>query len=90
MDAVFIRTVKRNPKDYTLSLPISILKPYNADFDGDTLNLLAFKTTEFKETFGKFFDPTKNFAISRLDGLFNTDIDLLKDQSIGVYDFCTI
>lgn len=85
-----VRNIKRNYNDYSLSLPLFILKGYNADFDGDQLNELAAKTKKVKDTFSRVFDPYTNFAISLLDGKFNTDVDLLKDSSIGIYDFCNI
>lgn len=81
------------PADYSnlcMSLPIAILVPFNADFDGDVLNIYSLKSSKLKRELDKFYNPKKNFYISRKDGLFNRDVDLLKDQSIGLYDFNTI
>lgn len=81
------------PADYSnlcMNLPIATLVPFNADFDGDVLNIYSLKSTKLKYELDKFYNPKKNFYISRTDGLFNKDVDLLKDQSIGLYDFNTI
>lgn len=79
--------VKRDFKDLTLSLPIAILKSLNADFDGDTLNIIAIKTKKFKKKYIKAFSPKFNFYVDRETGLFNSDFDLLKDEQIGLWDF---
>lgn len=76
--------------DFTMSLPIQILSVLNADFDGDTLNILSLKTKELKKAYDKAFNPRKNLPISRNDGLFNNDFNLLKDQLIGLYEFNNI
>ena len=76
--------------DFTMSLPIQVLSVLNADFDGDTLNILSLKTKELKKAYDKAFNPRKNLPISRNDGLFNNDFNLLKDQLIGLYEFNNI
>lgn len=76
--------------DYTLSLPIAILKVLNADFDGDILNIVSLKTKEMVKDFDKTFNPRKSMFISRNDGLFNNDFNLLKDEAIGLYEFNNI
>ena len=85
-----VRTIKKDYKKLSMSLPISILRVLNADFDGDTLNILALKTNELKKKYGKNFDPLYNFFIDRLTGEFNTDFDLYKDQQIGLHAFMNI
>lgn len=59
-------------------------------FDGDILNIISLKTKKLKEAYDKSFNPRKNFAISRNDGMFNNDFNLLKDQLIGLYEFNNI
>ena len=59
-------------------------------FDGDILNIISLKTKEASEAFDKAFNPRKNMFISRNDGLFNNDFNLLKDQLIGLYEFNNI
>jgi hypothetical protein len=58
----------------------------NADFDGDILNIVSLKDKELSNAYNKVFNPKKMY-ISRNDGLFNNDFNLLKDQAIGLYQF---
>jgi len=88
MKVVDIKTDYKN--DFTMSLPIQILPVLNADFDGDTLNIISLKTKELKKAYDKAFNPRKNLPISRNDGLFNDEFNLLKDQLIGLYEFNNI
>ena len=73
-----------------MSLPIPILTPLNADFDGDILNIVSLKTKSLEKHFDKYFNPRKNLFISRNDSLFNPDANLLKDELIGLYQFNNI
>lgn len=83
--------VKREYKDdYTMSLPIQILRVLNADFDGDVLNIISLKTKKLAKEYDRTFNPRKNMFISRNDGLFNDDFNLFKDQMIGLYEFNNI
>ena len=59
-------------------------------FDGDILNIISLKTKKLAKAFDKAFNPRKNMYISRNDGLFNEDFNLLKDQIIGLYEFNNI
>lgn len=81
---------KEYDDDYTMSLPIQILKVLNADFDGDILNIIALKTKSISKAYEKTFNPRKNMFISRNDGMFNDDFNLMKDQLIGLYEFNNI
>lgn len=76
--------------DYTMSLPIQVLTALNADFDGDILNIISLKTREISDAFEKAYNPRKNMFISRNDGKFNNDFNLLKDQMIGLWQFNNI
>lgn len=76
--------------DYTMSLPIQILKVLNADFDGDILNIISLKTKKLAKAYDRTYNPRKNMYVSRNDGLFNDDFNLLKDQMIGLYEFNNI
>jgi DNA-directed RNA polymerase beta' subunit len=89
--AMKVVDVKREYEDdYTMSLPIQILKVLNADFDGDILNIISLKTKKLSKAYDKTFNPRKNMYVSRNDGLFNDDFNLLKDQMIGLYEFNNI
>lgn len=76
--------------DYTMSLPIQILRVLNADFDGDILNIISLKTKKLAKAYEKSFNPRTNMYTSRNDGLFNDDFNLLKDQLIGLREFNNI
>lgn len=76
--------------DYTMSLPIRILPPANADFDGDILNVISLKTKKLAKSYDKRFNPAKNMYVSRNDALFNSEMNLFKDQLVGLFEFCNI
>lgn len=85
-----VRIKKEYNEDYTMSLPLSILTILNADFDGDALNIYSLKTKIMIKAHVKSYDPTRNLFISRNDGLFNSEMNLIKDQIIGLYQFNNI
>ena len=76
--------------DYTMAIPISSLGDFNADFDGDILNIVSLKFGEVSKVFDEKFNPRKNMFVSRNDGTFNDNRNLLKDQMIGLYQFNNI
>jgi len=59
-------------------------------FDGDILNIISLKSKKHIKAFNKTFNPVTSMFISRNDGLFNDDFNLLKDQIIGLYEFNNI
>lgn len=87
---VEVKEVKKDYDDLTMSLPCQILSSLNADFDGDVLNIVSLKGNDFKKKFDKIFNPRNSLFVSRNDGLFNNDCNLLKDQAIGLWSFCNI
>lgn len=88
---VKIKSIKKEfSEDFTMSLPLQILIILNADFDGDILNIISLKTKYLQKSYDKIFNPRKNLYISRNDGLFNNDLNLFKDQLIGLYEFNNI
>ena len=82
--------VKPDIKDFTMSLPESILRLLNADFDGDVLNIIALKITSIRDEYFLKLDPMRNIFISRNDGYYNADAGLFKDQAIELYSFLNI
>jgi hypothetical protein len=56
-------------------------------FDGDILNIISLKAKELEDGYDKGFNPRKTMFVSRNNGRFNCDFHLLKDQSIGLYQF---
>ena len=79
-----------SPENYTMSMPEQVLAVMNADFDGDTLNVISLKTKKLAKAFNKIFNPRFNLFISRNDGMFNNDTNLIKDQLIALYQFNNI
>ena len=73
-----------------MAMPEQVLAVMNADFDGDTLNVISLKTKKLAKAFNKIFNPRFNLFISRNDGMFNNDTNLIKDQLIALYQFNNI
>lgn len=84
-----IKEVTPDMDEFTMSIPISILSGLNADFDGDILNIFVVPTTKMAKKLQKI-NPRKSMMISKNDGLFNSNMGLLKDQIIGLYQFNNI
>ena len=85
-----IAAVKKDYEDLSAGLPIACLSSLNADFDGDTLNIVNLISKEFKKEFSEVLSPRTGFLLSRNDGKLNEDFALLKDQIIALHDFCEI
>ncbi len=83
-----IRKVKRDPNDYTLSVPLGILAGLNADFDGDILNMICIIDSVIKDIFKKF-DPIKYMIIGKDSGELNDYFTITKSQKIDLYYFAT-
>lgn len=59
-------------------------------FDGDILNVVSLKSDDLAKAFNRTFNPKFNLFISRNNGLFNNEMNLFKDQLIGLYEFNNI
>lgn len=68
--------------NYTMSVSLTILKPMNADFDGDALAILLIMNKQFAELTDEVFNPIQ-FFISRNDGLCNSDMLPARDMLIN-------
>ena len=79
--------VKKNYNDLTVSLPIATLRNYNADFDGDVLNFISIKDKEIANELEKVFSPY-SMLLDANNGKFNRNMQLLKDQLVGLEAFC--
>ena len=82
-----VKSIKRDYDDLTMSLSAQVLESLNADFDGDTLNIISIKSNEFKKAFRKVFDPRNTMFISKNTGYCTGG--LIKDQMIGFSNFFT-
>lgn len=69
--------------NYTASVPLRILKPLAADFDGDTLNFLYLINKDFIEAAERVLNPRNAMQISRNDGMFNPDVNHSRDLLIN-------
>lgn len=50
---------------------------------GDTLNLISIKDRNIRELFKEIFSPI-NFIINPKNGAFNEDLNLERDQVLGL------
>lgn len=74
-------------ENLTLAIPqISVLTKFNADFDGDNLTVVSLKTKKQIKATEKF-DPRYSYCVSQNNGLFSTDMGLIKDQIVGLSNF---
>ena len=69
--------------DYTLSVPLQVLKLLAADFDGDAINVMHIINAAFFEAAYEIFNPRNNMYISRNNGLFNKDVMVQRDTIIN-------
>lgn len=69
--------------NYTLQMPLQILPYFNADFDGDVLNLARIISKPFYESVHKVFNPRNAMYISMNDGMVSTFILPYKDIMIN-------
>lgn len=85
-----IARVKRDIADKTLTIPSSVIKGMNADFDGDLININRIPTEYLIKKFAKNLNPKYNLHISRMDGLVNSDTMPIKDEIVDFYCFNTL
>lgn len=75
--------VKHDFNDLTMSLNNFILTLLAGDFDGDVLNLISIKDKSSKDIFKHIFSPI-NLIIDPKNGNFNGDLNLERDQVLGL------
>lgn len=87
-----MRVVKINKSMscYTLSLPLSVIQLFNADFDGDIMHEKSQKIITDAVKYLVHLRPSNNIYISRNDGKLNTKASLYKDQAAGLNAFANI
>lgn len=79
---LFMRCVGIND-NFTMSVPLQILSPLAADFDGDALNIMYLINKTFIEQADRVFNPKNAMYISRDDGLFNNDVNHQRDTLVN-------
>lgn len=83
---MFMRCVGIN-NNYTMSVPLQILKPLGADFDGDVLNVLYIINQEFAKRAEVVFSPKYAMMISHDDGKFDSAMNHSRDTLIMLNSF---
>lgn len=69
---------------FTMSMPLSVLSPLGADFDGDTLNILYIINKAFLARAEEVFNVRNAMNISRNDGLFDNQVNrVIRDTAIN-------
>ena len=69
--------------DYTMSVPLQILVPLGADFDGDVLNIMRIINDAFYERAYQIFNPRNSMYISRSNGLLDQSVLVQRDTLIN-------
>ena len=68
---------------YTLQVPLQILDPLAADFDGDVLNVMWIINDDFSRLANEIYNPRNSLFIDRNDGNFNSSFIHNKDTIIN-------
>lgn len=69
--------------DYTMSLPLSVLVPLAADFDGDVLNIFYIINEAFYQRCFQVLNPRNSMYIDNNDGFANRALLPFKDTLIN-------
>lgn len=72
---------------YAMSLPLQILDGMNADFDGDTLNVMYIINKDFLYACMRVFNPRYAGQISRNTGMFEINVSLQVNNLICLNSF---
>lgn len=73
--------------DYTMKIPLQILPPLAADFDGDCLNIWYLINKEYIARCERSFNPRNAMYISNNDGMFNNNLNHARDLLINMNSF---
>lgn len=69
--------------NFTMNIPVQVLKKLAADFDGDCLNILLIINKAFLEQAVAKFNPRNAMFISRNDGYFDNELNHCRDSLIN-------
>lgn len=73
--------------NYTMSMPNNVLKGLEADYDGDTLNILYIINKDFAKAASLAFNPRNAMHISKNDGFFDNNYNQQRDTIINLNTF---
>lgn len=88
--AMRIAYVNPSMTDFCMALPELVLQAFNADFDGDVMNIMSLKPEDIKSEYYEQLNPLNILFISKNDGKYNMEASLFKEESIGLYCFVNI
>ena len=66
-----------------MSIPLQVLKPLAADFDGDVLNVIMILNDAFFKACYRIFNPRNAMYISHDNDMFNMDVCIQRDTVIN-------
>lgn len=69
---------------YAMGLPLQVLTPLNADFDGDVLNILWIINKSFLKDAERVFNPRNAMMVDRNDGYMASDMCHSRDTMLNV------
>jgi len=78
--------IKKDYDDLTMSISNNILGMLAGDYDGDVLNIIALMDKELVDALVPVFNP-RLMIIDKNNRKFNREMNLIKDQMIGLYAF---
>ena len=79
--------VKKDLNDKTLEIPVQVIRPMNADFDGDVINVFRIIGMDLQRRFEKNLNPRYNLFISRANGKANKETIPVKDNLVAFWAF---
>lgn len=82
--------VKINTDSYAMGIPLQILTPLNADFDGDVLNCLWIINKEFLHNAERVFNPRNAMFINRNDGYMQADMCHSRDTMLNLNNIVSL
>lgn len=74
-------------RDYVMGVPLQVLTPLAADFDGDCLNIFHIINQAFGQRCDEIFNPRNSMYISKNDGNFNKAVCPQRDTIINLNTF---
>lgn len=74
-------------RHFACSVPLQVLAGMNADFDGDTINILLIINEQFLKYAMAIFNPRYSGQISNNDGMFNNNVAHQTDTMICLNSF---
>lgn len=87
---MYVRHVKSDIRDKTLTIPSNIMASQNADIDGDVENVFRIFSERLIKKFGKTLNPRYNIYVDRINGRLNSKAMIMKDEAVCFYMFGNI